>query len=110
VRDGLSNSMLAGERSYTSAGIGVRVQTPFWGIGAYNAPIALNNMSINQQNLTFGVEGPNGYWSFSSLHEGGAFVAFGDGAVRFLSENMDRTIFRSLATIAGNELIDDEDY
>jgi uncharacterized protein DUF1559 len=47
---------------------------------------------------------------FASRHEGGAFFTFCDGAVRFLSENIDSTTYNSLATRGGNELVDDEDY
>ena len=45
-----------------------------------------------------------------SLHEGGAFFAFADGAVRFLSENIDDTTYKALSTRANNEIVDDEDY
>jgi prepilin-type N-terminal cleavage/methylation domain-containing protein len=51
-----------------------------------------------------------GVSSFSSRHEGGAFFAFSDGAVRFLSENIDSTTYQALSTRGGNELVDDEDY
>ena len=44
------------------------------------------------------------------LHEGGAFFLFADGAVSFLSENIDMGTYKSLATQAGNEIVDDEDY
>jgi prepilin-type N-terminal cleavage/methylation domain-containing protein len=47
---------------------------------------------------------------FGSFHEGGAFFALADGAVRFLSENIDQTVYAALGTRAGNELVDDEDY
>jgi uncharacterized protein DUF1559 len=47
---------------------------------------------------------------FNSKHEGGGFFLFCDGQVRFLSENIDTTTYRSLSTVMGNELIDDEDY
>ena len=30
--------------------------------------------------------------------------------VRFISENIDLTVWRALSTRAGNELLDDEDY
>jgi len=30
--------------------------------------------------------------------------------VRFLSENIDISTYRALSSIAGNEMIDDEDY
>ena len=51
--------------------------------------------------------GTNPAWSY---HEGGAFFALADGAVRFLSENIDMSTYRSLSTRANNEIIDDEDY
>jgi len=48
--------------------------------------------------------------AFFSMHEGGCFFLFADGQVRFLSENIDATAYDALGTIAGNELVDDEDY
>ena len=54
----------------------------------------------------------NGLWddAYGSKHEGGCFMLFGDGQVRFISENIDFTTYKSLSTIKGNELVDDEDY
>ena len=52
----------------------------------------------------------NGCQPACSLHEGGAFFAFADGAVRFLSENIDATTYKALGTRANNEIVDDEDY
>jgi uncharacterized protein DUF1559 len=61
--------------------------------------------------LTRGINAPRGHaQGASSEHKGGVFAAFFDGAVRFLSEETDVTTLRSLATSAGNEVIDDEDY
>ncbi|MDC0307637.1 DUF1559 domain-containing protein [Planctomycetaceae bacterium] len=40
-----------------------------------------------------------------SLHTGGCHVLMGDGAVRFISENIDNTLRTSLATISGGEVI-----
>ena len=41
---------------------------------------------------------------FSSHHVGGAQFSLGDGSVRFISENIDGRVYRSLATIQGGEL------
>jgi len=41
---------------------------------------------------------------FSSFHEGGAQFVFGDGRVRFISENVDEGVYRSLATRRGGEV------
>jgi prepilin-type N-terminal cleavage/methylation domain-containing protein/prepilin-type processing-associated H-X9-DG protein len=46
-------------------------------------------------------EGLNGFFS---RHTGGAQFAFADGSVRFLGENMSLGLYRSLATLAGQEL------
>jgi prepilin-type N-terminal cleavage/methylation domain-containing protein/prepilin-type processing-associated H-X9-DG protein len=40
---------------------------------------------------------------FSSWHSGGAHFLFGDGRVRFISENISLQVYRSLATRAGGE-------
>lgn len=41
----------------------------------------------------------------NSLHPGGVNAFFADGAVRFMSENIDRNVWRALGTIAGGESI-----
>lgn len=41
----------------------------------------------------------------TSLHVGGVHVGFGDGAVRFLADSIDRHVWRSLGTRNGNEPI-----
>ena len=42
---------------------------------------------------------------FSSQHTGGAQFCMGDGAVRFISENIDRGVYQGLATIQGGETL-----
>lgn len=42
-------------------------------------------------------------FQFSSMHEGGAFFAFADGHVQFLSEDMNTDSLRAMATRAGQE-------
>ena len=53
--------------------------------------------------------GGNAYF-FSSYHEGGVFFTFADGSAKFLSENIDMSVYRALSTIDNNEIVDDEDY
>jgi hypothetical protein len=47
-----------------------------------------------------GAEEATGSW-----HVGGAHFVFGDGAVRFLSENMDMKTYQGLMTRAGGETL-----
>ena len=44
-----------------------------------------------------------GAFTARSLHRGGVFVCLGDGAVRFVSEQIDLAIWRAASTIAGGE-------
>jgi len=44
---------------------------------------------------------------FSSRHEGGTHVAFGDGSVRFISESIDIGTYHQLGSRADGELMDD---
>ena len=47
---------------------------------------------------------PNNY-SFASKHVGGGQFTLGDGSSRFVSENVDINVYRSLATISSGEVI-----
>jgi prepilin-type N-terminal cleavage/methylation domain-containing protein/prepilin-type processing-associated H-X9-DG protein len=47
---------------------------------------------------------PNVY-SFHSRHPGGLQFAFADGSVTFIPENIDKTIYRAMATIEGGETV-----
>lgn len=47
---------------------------------------------------------PNNY-SFKSMHVGGGQFTMCDGSVRFISENIDLSLYRGLATIAGGEVL-----
>ena len=111
IRDGTSQSIAVGEHSwYLMEAVWDRVGLPDtnirsgWEYGSATAAGAWYPMGTDP--TTWGAV----MFVFSSEHEGGAFFLFGDGQVRFLSENIDFTTYKALGTIAGNEVVDDEDY
>jgi prepilin-type N-terminal cleavage/methylation domain-containing protein/prepilin-type processing-associated H-X9-DG protein len=69
-------------------------------IGWCNNQPAVNLPCIN------GDSGPNNTVASRSRHAGGVNVVLGDGSIRFVSQSVDLlTVWRPLATIAGNEVI-----
>jgi len=48
-----------------------------------------------------------GHLAARSYHTGGAHVVLADGAVRFVSENIDLTLWRGVGTKGGNEVLGD---
>ncbi|MEZ6124840.1 MAG: DUF1559 domain-containing protein [Planctomycetaceae bacterium] len=101
IRDGASQTILAGEKirprdsddlgwmSGTNATLrntGVAINKG-WDVVAYLS----NDETIQTQN-----PGPTSTGGFSSLHTGGANFVFGDGSVRFISQNVDAELFSHL--------------
>jgi len=48
----------------------------------------------------------DGFLTASSAHPGGVNILFGDGTVRFISDNIDASMYRALGTRASGELVD----
>ncbi len=48
--------------------------------------------------------GPHRVTNFRSYHSGGASFLFLDGAVNFLSENIDMGVYRGVSTLQGGEV------
>ena len=83
-----------------------------WGASYYRTNRRDTSVAMNSSPHTDSLISGLLCWArcFASRHEGGAFFAFADGAVRFLSENIDQTTYRALSTRSNNEIVDDEDY
>jgi hypothetical protein len=101
ILDGSSNTIAIGECKQiksTSSVFG-----PFWGAGIHTC---CHGYTPNND-VRFTVNGrfnpdPNGQyaWGFGSHHTGGAHFLMGDGAVRFISENMDLQILEHLGSFS----------
>lgn len=102
VPDGLSTTFFVGEC------VGAMCITQNWGAQSWATtahPINFMNESLAATLPTQANPRWNESIGFRSYHEGGCHFVMGDGAVRFLSENIDHPTYRALATRMGNETI-----
>ncbi len=106
VTDGTSNTMMMGETLRTVLNGGNNA----WGYrGWVMVGLNLVDFPINQWSFYIypSVPGRLGSWSFSgSQHVGGAHFLFGDGAVRFVSENVNSTMRARYATMGDGQVVD----
>jgi len=107
VTDGLSMTLLMGERNYhppvggslpfTSAWCGIVSESDVY-VFTSMPHIAVNGQKpINRSNSS--------PFYFSSRHTGGAFFTRGDGSVSFISESIDSATFDALGTPNGGEAV-----
>ena len=101
IADGLSNTFAVGET------------VPWWNYSAWwywwNASTGHCGQPLNYRK---GIVDLHAYWtqwrycySFFSTHPGGGQFALCDGSVRFISDTIDNTIYRGLATISSEESV-----
>lgn len=128
VRDGTSNSIAAGESlKYTCMGI-----VSAWGVGRYSLGYvssttdsawirySLLNATLKQSGqssacLTSGSSACTGscggaglpycHWVFASKHPGGANFVMGDGSVRFVGQDIDKTTWQNLNYIHDGNIL-----
>ncbi len=100
-KDGTSNTMVMCETQLnkTSTSYG-----PFWNAATHTFFImpGVTGYTLNFDNTN----GKQYAWGAGSFHVGGGHILMGDGAVRFLSENVDRVgVVQALVSIGGGEVI-----
>jgi prepilin-type N-terminal cleavage/methylation domain-containing protein/prepilin-type processing-associated H-X9-DG protein len=112
VGDGTSNTIMVAEMSWLSVG-GTRYRVwlrggdevagagrPSFVVSGRNVTNAINSIFTNP-NLTY----PYNDVPFGSMHPGGMNVCMGDGAVRYLNQNLDMNSYRALASRNVGEVI-----
>ena len=95
VRDGLSNTLLVGERCSRLGGATWVGAVP--GAGHAMARVVGRAGSVPNHVL-------NDFADFSSYHPFGANFVLGDGAARLISDEVDLAVYRALATRSGGEV------
>jgi prepilin-type N-terminal cleavage/methylation domain-containing protein/prepilin-type processing-associated H-X9-DG protein len=102
IRDGATNTILIGERSpFVRRKESVLLST--WTGAAPGTP----DGALHVVGSAAGRPNENGPQNFGSAHTGGCQIALADGSVRFISENIQRSVINALGTIAGGESIGD---
>ncbi|MDO4576052.1 MAG: DUF1559 domain-containing protein [Planctomycetia bacterium] len=112
VRDGLSNTLMLGEIPAPKIRECVSLNTyPYyarcWICGSYNSntqPFYCAKVCENPINRPENKANRMNHQSFGSQHPGGCNFAFGDGSVHFVTEGIDFTLYRDLATRNGGEV------
>ena len=110
LTDGLSTTIIIGEDVYdpNSAGVGNFGIGFAWAHSVEACAMAAQPINARRPDGTpYGSTDWQGRNGFRSRHVGGAQFALADGSVRFLSENMALGLYRALATISGQELINE---
>jgi len=95
ISDGTSNTIIIGEQSGLPRGVWVGL-----------IPNLDDSITADALRRFLGTAelGPN-VGHFGSSHKGGAQFVLGDGSVRFISENLNQTIFQRLANRADGQVI-----
>tara|TARA_R110002111_G_scaffold1157_1_gene8176 strand:- start:37671 stop:38621 length:951 start_codon:yes stop_codon:yes gene_type:complete len=105
ITDGTSNTTIVGE-SMVNEAFAANSGGPGWSwmnAASCNSSCAI---PINTYNAKSPTSVPwDVRFSFASAHTGGAHFLLGDGAVRFLSENIDLATYRNLSSVNGGEVL-----
>lgn len=109
-KDGLSNTVVVGERMATGLINGINrggeaVVAGIYSGGVESLVVAGPGAAATPATLLPNANTNAG--AFSSRHAGGAQFALGDGSVRLISENINSTTFFSICTLNGGEAAND---
>lgn len=102
ITDGLSNTVLAGETARGVAG-GTTYNGAIW-VGYFDNGKTASCVWKMEDHVGARINGTSP-WAFSSRHVGGAHFLLGDGAVRFISENINGATYEDLGRRADGNVL-----
>jgi prepilin-type N-terminal cleavage/methylation domain-containing protein len=116
ITDGTSNTMLVGERAYVVSGIKIYAAVIYaqrsadHAVGTNEYGMMMGHgcglQQINSTVATVATSPADFRRNYSSMHEGGAQFLLGDGAVRFISENVDHDVSNNRVDSTMERLMD----
>jgi prepilin-type N-terminal cleavage/methylation domain-containing protein/prepilin-type processing-associated H-X9-DG protein len=101
VTDGTSNTLAVGEVFDGHLGNNPNV----WSVGSRHTHSLRTTENPINTPIGTGILYTNLNGAFMSRHTQGANFAFGDGSIRFLTQNINITTYRQLSTIAAGEVV-----
>jgi prepilin-type N-terminal cleavage/methylation domain-containing protein len=106
IIDGTSNTFLVGEMSFTATRDGYRTYIRGCNSDAGN-PACASTRNVTYPPNSFPYNGSSGFQdiSFGSNHTSGANFLLSDGSVRFISNNVDFTMYQRAASRNGGEVV-----
>lgn len=122
IKDGLSSTLLLGERLPSLSGSSWVGSLPIGIYGICTGSATTNQECVSANVLVLGHAGPendngspawvdrpnyraSGADGYSSNHQNGCVFALADGSVRFIKNNISPMVFGALASISGGELV-----
>ncbi|HTN76805.1 MAG TPA: DUF1559 domain-containing protein, partial [Pirellulaceae bacterium] len=103
IRDGVSNTIFIGEVQASDK----PDSSNRWIVaGRHTDSLRTTENALNTpptKGITVDLYGLKVNGAFGSRHSGGAYFAFGDGHVQFISENINLPLYKALGTRAGRE-------
>jgi len=103
ITDGSSNTFAIGEIAWTNTSIGGGTRYRSWIRGCQVTGGWCAGTRNLQNSIGTQVQTVFNDIDFGSSHTGGTFFGMADGAVRFVNQRMNLSVYKSMGSIAGNE-------